>query len=876
MASGKTSEKIARLVWGRMEGMELSVRVSSLVFVVVAITAMSFCQLGFWPIGVIDGKSVYLLLVLAPLVMSAFMYGPLTGALLGLYSGAVAFAHAAIIPLDYYEFYFMTPFNTFVLLTLIGALSGLLFDLVLRRNSKGAVRFGLIALVCIALSFVASALMMVGVVLAYGGSNNIDDIREFLFNSPKGVAVQALVDAALMVVLCYAADALMRMVSIHVDNHKLLYMFRSWMLAVAGVVFMLASAIAFTATTILAEGDAKSDMQSEVDYLAKQADSLDGTNYGALLDGYSVQADGYVVIVDNSGIILATDDNGRYPIGKSFFELAGFQEQESDGKSGAVGSYLDMLLREKSIGEIPTVDDHGGMTMEYSFMAAAKANVGYTVMIRSAEMVYANRLSIMIAITSIAILLIAAVSILATVLMNRLVLRRVDDTNVSLGKITEGDLNERVNVRGSREFASLSHGVNTMVSALKDTIREVERRNEQDLVAAKAIQESALPREFPPFPDIDRFDIYASMKTAKEVGGDFYDFFLVDEGKLAFLVADVSGKGIPAALFMMTAKTQLRTYLESGLPVDEAVNAANHQLCNGNDAGMFVTAWIGVLDYGCGELEFVNAGHNPPLLYSVGDAGGSAGDSARDMGWRWVREVSGMPLGLFDGIPYDKHAHLLAPGDALYVYTDGVTEAMDAGGSLFGEDRLLEALGVYAGENARTISVGIRRALTDFAKGAEQSDDITMLALRYGVPPEARASMTLPADVGQLVHVHNFIHEELHRRGAPKSAYNPLDIAAEELFVNVCHYAYPDNPPDDPGEARVEFEYEANPPSLTVAIVDDGVPYNPLAKPDAVTPDDIMEVPIGGLGILMAKNSVDEMTYERVGGSNVLTFRKGW
>jgi sigma-B regulation protein RsbU (phosphoserine phosphatase) len=275
------------------------------------------------------------------------------------------------------------------------------------------------------------------------------------------------------------------------------------------------------------------------------------------------------------------------------------------------------------------------------------------------------------------------------------------------------------------------------------------------------------------------------------------------------------------------------------------------------------------LNYQTGQVDFVNAGHNPPLLYGTGDA-----STAHD--WRWMREVSGMPLGLFDGIPYDRHSCLMTQGDTLYLYTDGVTEAMDVDGNLFSEDRLLDTLDRYTGENARTVSVGIRRAITDFTKDAEQSDDITMLTLRYGVPPESRASMTLPADVNQLVHVYNFIHEELHRRGAPQSVYNPLDIAAEELFVNVCHYAYPDSTPKDPGEVRIEFEYEAAPPSLTVTIIDDGIPYNPLAKPDAVTPDDIMEVPIGGLGILMAKSSVDDMTYERAGNSNVLTFRKGW
>ena len=419
-------------------------------------------------------------------------------------------------------------------------------------------------------------------------------------------------------------------------------------------------------------------------------------------------------------------------------------------------------------------------------------------------------------------------------------------------------------MRDSREFISLSSGINSTVSALKDTIEEVQQRNAQELATAKAIQENSLPTDFPAFPDIDRFDLYASMKTAKEVGGDFYDFFLVEgTTNVGFVMADVSGKGIPAALFMMTAKTQIQNYMEAGLPVGEAVDAANHQLCIGNDTGMFVTMFACLLDYETGRLSYVNAGHNPPLIM-------------HDGAWGWMRDVSGMPLGLFDGIPYEQFDRQLDVGDMLYLYTDGVTEAMNAEGGLFGEDRLEATLCKYSDFNPRSACVGVRRAITDFTLDCEQSDDITMLGLKYGVPPETKAVMILDASDDQLVHVCNYIHAELHRRNAPKSVYNPIDIAAEELFVNVCHYAYPESTSDNPGEVRISFEYSPNPPSLTVQIADDGVPYNPLDKPDAVTPDDIADVPIGGLGILMAKQSVDEMTYERKGGSNILTIVKTW
>ena len=529
-------------------------------------------------------------------------------------------------------------------------------------------------------------------------------------------------------------------------------------------------------------------------------------------------------------------------------------------------------------------DNTGGVPIEEAFYSVervhseivyllAQETSGHTLLIMKPDsMVFANRGPVMGWIAVSAFILLAAVFAMIFLLLNRVVVRRIDETNGVLGRITEGDLNARVNVCDTVEFQSLSGGINETVDAMKGWIAEAESRMDTELATAKAIQESALPRTFPPFPDIQRFDVYASMNAAREVGGDFYDFFLIgddadaDSGKLGFVIADVSGKGVPAALFMMKAKTQIRDYLESGMELGEAIENANRQLCDGNDAGMFVTLFACVLDYETGELSYVNAGHNPPLIHH--------GDT-----WEWMRDVSGMPLGLFDGIPYDAYTRQLELGDMIYTYTDGVTEAMSAEGELFSEERLERTLAKYSAFNPRSVCVGVRRAITDFTLDAEQSDDITMLGLKYGVPPEEKAVMILDARVDQLVHVCNYIHAELHRRRAPKSVYNPLDIAAEELFVNVCHYAYPDATPEEPGEARISFEYAPSPPSLTVQIADDGVPYNPLAKPDAATVDSyagVGDVPIGGLGILMAKNSVDEMTYERVGDSNVLTFKKVW
>lgn len=257
----------------------------------------------------------------------------------------------------------------------------------------------------------------------------------------------------------------------------------------------------------------------------------------------------------------------------------------------------------------------------------------------------------------------------------------IDRVNRALERIAEGDLATRTDEGSSRELASLSGGVNAMTVALEKQFAQIKEGIMRELDAAAVIQESALPRAFPPFPDIPRFDIYAGMQPAREVGGDFYDFFLIgdacdaESGKLGFVVADVSGKGVPAALFMMAAKTAIRGYMESGMELGEAFENANRKLCAGNDSAMFVTAFAGVLDYATGS---------------------------------------------------------------------------------------------------------------------------------------------------------------------------------------------------------VSYTYSAEPPSITVEIEDEGIPFDPLSRPDAVTPTSIEDVPIGGLGILMAKRSVDEMRYERTDGANVVTITKRW
>ena len=304
-------------------------------------------------------------------------------------------------------------------------------------------------------------------------------------------------------------------------------------------------------------------------------------------------------------------------------------------------------------------------------------------------------------------------------LIKKLVVDNMVKINQSLAQITGGNLDTVVNVRTNEEFASLSDDINSTVLTLKRYIAEAAARIDKELEFAKAIQHSAIPMVFPPYPGHIEFDIYATMDTAKEVGGDFYDFYFVGENKLGFLIADVSGKGIPAAMFMMTAKTIIKGYAESGRAVDEVFTVANDKLCESNEAGMFVTAWMGVLDITTGMIEFANAGHNPPLVRHA------------DGSFEFLKSKPGLVLAGMEGLKYSKNELVLSAGDEIYLYTDGVTEATNAENELYGERRLVKLLDSLHGLASEDICRAVKADIDAFVGDAPQFDDITMLYLRY-------------------------------------------------------------------------------------------------------------------------------------------------
>lgn len=275
------------------------------------------------------------------------------------------------------------------------------------------------------------------------------------------------------------------------------------------------------------------------------------------------------------------------------------------------------------------------------------------------------------------------------------------------------------------EVGKLTESFRSMNVSLKDHIRQVaeaaaeRERITSELNIARDIQMNILPTGYPPLPPRDRYDLRALIAPAKEVGGDFYDFFPVDENRLCFVIADVSGKGVPAALFMAVSMTLLKATARRGLPPEEILARVNDELSRDNRVNMFVTVFCGILDTVTGEVVYANAGHNHPLLM------GKPGEA------RYLKTVNGLALGVMEDAPYRREAMRLEPGDSLFLYTDGVTEAMNPAEELFGDDRLRGELEALAGEDPDSVTTGIMTRVKEFASGAPQSDDITIMMIHY-------------------------------------------------------------------------------------------------------------------------------------------------
>ncbi len=408
----------------------------------------------------------------------------------------------------------------------------------------------------------------------------------------------------------------------------------------------------------------------------------------------------------------------------------------------------------------------------------------------------------------------------------------------------------------ARSYISMVQDLGEYVNNLRSVMAEKERIN-AELTLASDIQAHMLPCIFPPFPEHDEFDLYAVMHPAKEVGGDFYDFFMIGEDRLAVVVADVSGKGVPAALFMVITKVLIKNYTQMGMEPAEVFTTANRLLCDGNDAGLFVTAWMGILEITNGTLTYVNAGHNPPLIKKA------------DGEFEYIRERGGFVLAGMDDVKYRQSTRTLKPGERLFLYTDGVTETTDTRQQLYGEKRLQDFLNSHSSCDTEKMLKELQTDLQGFADSAPQFDDITMLLLDFK-GESTMHEQSFEAKEENVSAVLAFVEDELERAGCSTKMQTAICVAIEEVFVNIAHYAYPNGS----GTAKIAIGMDETTNTATFVVSDTGIAFDPLEKddPDLTLPVEQREV--GGLGILIIKKTMDSVSYTRKNGENQLTMVK--
>mgnify|MGYP002770244106 FL=1 len=451
----------------------------------------------------------------------------------------------------------------------------------------------------------------------------------------------------------------------------------------------------------------------------------------------------------------------------------------------------------------------------------------------------------------IMIMVFAFLFLLIYFLVKKLVVENIQKINSSLEEITGGNLNVSVDVRTNKEFVSLSDDINSTVQTLKGYIKEAAARIDKELEFARTIQLSTLPSVFPAFPDRTDFDIFATMDTAKEVGGDFYDFYLLDDNRLAFLIADVSGKGISAAMFMMKAKTIIKSHADNESDVALILTRANRDLCENNEAEMFVTCWMGILDFRTNIVTFANAGHNPPLVRH------------KDGRFEFFKTRPGFVLAGMEGMKYRLGELSLMPGDEIFLYTDGVTEATNSRNELYGDERLEKCLNGLVGMNAKEICRAVKKDVDEFVGEAPQFDDMTMLSLRL----MEKDCISLDPKEENMETLLGFVEERLETSDVPVKTIRKMSIAVDEIYSNIRLYS---------GATTAKVECSVLNSTVQLVFMDNGRPYNPLETKDPDITLSAEEREIGGLGIFMVKKTMDQVTYEYMDGYNRLSLRKSF
>lgn len=424
---------------------------------------------------------------------------------------------------------------------------------------------------------------------------------------------------------------------------------------------------------------------------------------------------------------------------------------------------------------------------------------------------------------------------------------------------------EKIKIKGKDEFAQMAESFNSMAEEIDQYVKNInelteeKHRQEAEIHIAKNIQLGFLPDGHFELPESGVY-LKAVMIPAKYVGGDFYDYFSLTEHTLCLVIADVSGKGISAALFMARAITVVRQYAKLGYSPAEILFYTNNALSANNPEQMFLTAFVGILNSDTGKLIYANGGHNPPYLISNK--------------LHHLDSANGLPIGLFEDEEYQETEIKIKPGDTIFLYTDGVNEAVSSNGEFFGILRLENLLKQKDQENCIEI---VLNAVKDFARDTQQSDDITMLACSISAdfsssssssPDSHNSHIRIKADLANLTQVHHLI---LDHPKIPEISQKQLCLMAEEIFVNICSYAYKDQ--SKPGDIDISIQVIEPSGEIRMIFCDWGTPFDP--RENALNIDDYnMDEQIGGLGRFIAFDLADKVDYEYNNQQNQLTIVK--
>ncbi len=583
--------------------------------------------------------------------------------------------------------------------------------------------------------------------------------------------------------------------------------------------------------------------KDEIDFNGLAALTVDLSTIQKSINNFSFYETGKLLLLSRSGLYVTHPDN-NIALKMTIFELSkkiNLPELETAGKKMFAGETGNIWIPHSSVYNGPVI-----------FFYTPIKKIGWGLCLVYAQSVLLKPIQRFQIIMTIGLL----VGILTLLFIINQICKHSTNQLLQLSKLAEkygrGDFSESFKETPfSSDIRILAKALSNMRTNILD-YTEKERKDAADkqksqseLEIARNIQKASLSTKYPQH---EAFKIATMMIPAREVGGDFYDFFFIDQNHFAVVMADVSGKGIPAALYMMKSQTLIRNISKNNIDIADVFYRVNNELCEGNDTCMFVTVFMAVVDLLKGDVQYVNAGHTPPMLKTQN-------------GYDFMSPKKNLILGISRNTTFAVEKIKLNIGDHLFLYTDGVTEAENAKAKFYGTDRLKKILQKATDDpetNLNLVLSGIKK----FVKENAQSDDITMLDFAYLGSSEGRLS--LPADNKNLSKMIDFLKTDMAKHCVPQKKQFNVIVAAEEIFSNIANYAYQK-------DGTVEILTYVHDNIYYVRFSDSGKKYNPLEHKDPDVTLDLKDRKIGGLGIFLAKKLSDTISYSYEKKKNILT-----